>query len=70
MATGILTTRMPAAFDNVGIMRYIHQRINDQVFKEPERVMENIARVTQHARRQITAAVVTPSARHSISSLP
>jgi hypothetical protein len=34
---------------------YIHQRINHHVFHHPEQVMENIARVTEHARRQIEA---------------
>ncbi len=29
-------------------VRYIHQRINDNVFREPEKVMENITRVTRH----------------------
>lgn len=38
-----------------GNCRYIHQRINHHVFKEPEKVMENIARVTSYARERITA---------------
>jgi hypothetical protein len=29
-------------------VRYIHQRINHQIFKNPETLMENIARVTGH----------------------
>ena len=29
-------------------IKYIHQRINDHVFKEPEKVMENVVRVTEH----------------------
>ena len=29
-------------------IKYIHQRINDNVFKEPEKVMENVVRVTEH----------------------
>jgi hypothetical protein len=37
-------------------VRYIHQRINHHVFKTPEDVMENIARVTRFARQQIIAA--------------
>jgi hypothetical protein len=36
--------------------RYIHQRINTFVFKEPDKLMENIERVTRHARQQIIAA--------------
>lgn len=37
-------------------VRYIHQWINHYVFKEPEKLMENIERVTRHARQQIRAA--------------
>jgi hypothetical protein len=36
-----------------GMRRYVHQRINHHVFHQPEQVMENIVRVTEHARRQI-----------------
>lgn len=39
-----------------GVRRYIHQRINDHVFKEPAKVMENIQRVTGFGRQRITAA--------------
>ena len=38
-----------------GVRRYIHQKINSHVFIHPEQVMENIVRVTQHARAQIEA---------------
>jgi hypothetical protein len=39
-----------------GIIRYIHQRINHEVFKEPEKLMENIERVTRYARERIQEA--------------
>ena len=39
-----------------GIVRYIHQRINPEVFKEPEKLMENIERVTRYARERIIAS--------------
>ena len=35
--------------------RYIHQRINHEVFREPEKLMENIERVTRHLRSRIKA---------------
>jgi Ser/Thr protein kinase RdoA (MazF antagonist) len=39
-----------AQYDQAGRrIRYIHQRINHNVFKDPVKVMENVARVTQHA---------------------
>jgi hypothetical protein len=34
---------------------YIHQRINHHVFAQPEKVMENIQRVTEYARQRILA---------------
>ena len=33
-------------------VKYIQQRINDHVFREPAKLMENIARVTDHQRRK------------------
>jgi Ser/Thr protein kinase RdoA (MazF antagonist) len=38
-----------------GDLRYIHQRINHNVFKHPEQVMENITRVTAYAHERIRA---------------
>jgi hypothetical protein len=39
-----------------GIARYVHQRINHNVFHEPDKVMENIERVTRYARERIIAS--------------
>ena len=38
------------------VVRYIHQRINNSVFKEPEKLMENVERVTSFARERIITA--------------
>jgi hypothetical protein len=35
------------------IVRYVHQWINQHVFKDPARVMENIERVTSHLRQRV-----------------
>ena len=44
-------------FDQGGIrLHYILQRINSNVFKEPIKVMENVARVTSHLLKKIKAA--------------
>jgi hypothetical protein len=37
----------------VGRRRYIHQRINDEVFKDPAALMKNVARVTRHIRARL-----------------
>jgi len=35
-------------------VRYIHQKINGKVFKNPIQVMENVDRVTKHIRQKLT----------------
>ncbi len=37
-------------------VRYIHQKINKNVFKNPAAVMENVMRVTSHIRRKLMAS--------------
>jgi hypothetical protein len=44
-----------------GEEKYILQRINHNVFKEPDKVMENIERVTRYGREQVLAAGGNPS---------
>lgn len=39
-----------------GTRRFIHQRINRRVFRQPAELMDNIARVTAHLARRIAAA--------------
>ncbi len=54
---------------SAGIRRYIHQRINHNVFKEPPSLMENVERVTSYAREQIAAAGGDAD-RESLTLLP
>jgi len=51
-------------------VRFIHQWINHHVFKQPEQVMENIARVTTHQRRMLEEAGCTDSERRALSLVP
>ena len=44
-----------------GEEKYILQRINHAVFKEPRKVMENIERVTRYGRDQVLAAGGNPA---------
>ncbi|HSV86756.1 MAG TPA: hypothetical protein VLH85_09280, partial [Levilinea sp.] len=46
-----------------GNRRYIHQRINHHVFKQPEQVMENIRRVTAYTCQRILAEGGDPERR-------
>ena len=57
-------------FDDDGRrVKYVNQRINHLVFREPERLMENIERVTGFARAQIAAAGGDPD-RESLTIVP
>jgi len=49
--------------------RYILQRINHNVFKEPEKLMENIVGITQHMRKKIIAAGGDPL-RETLNIVP
>ncbi len=46
-----------------GEVRYVHQRINHHIFKNPVALMDNIARVTAHIARKVTAAGENPLQR-------
>jgi Ser/Thr protein kinase RdoA (MazF antagonist) len=62
--TFVSTVRTPA-----GTRRFAHQRINHNVFKKPEQVMENIERVTVHLRGKIVAAGGNPD-RETLNLVP
>lgn len=44
--------------------RYIHQRINQHVFRDPPRLMENIERVTRHLRAKLESQQHPDISRH------
>ena len=50
--------------------RYVLQRINHHVFKNPVTVMDNIKRVTDHIRRQLTVAGASDIDRRVLSLVP
>ncbi|HWR11941.1 MAG TPA: aminoglycoside phosphotransferase family protein [Rectinemataceae bacterium] len=56
--------------DGGGIARYIHQRVNDKVFRRPDEVMENILRVTSHIRGELSASGVDDVERRTLTVLP
>lgn len=57
-------------FDDGGRrVKYVNQRINHLVFREPERLMENIERVTRYARERIVAAGGDPE-RGTLTIVP
>ena len=48
-------------------VRYVHQRINRQVFADPHAVMDNIGRVTAHLHRKLAAAGVEDPQRRALT---
>ena len=60
-----------AAFDQAGQrVRYVVQRINHNVFKEPLKVMENINRVTRHALTTLKAEENPEAYRRTLTCIP
>ncbi len=54
---------------NGAVHRYILQRINHNVFKNPEALMQNIERVTSHLKKRIIAAGGDPE-RETLNLIP
>jgi Ser/Thr protein kinase RdoA (MazF antagonist) len=58
-------------FDQAGQrVRYILQRINHQVFREPERLMENVERVTRHSLAVLREAGHPEAYRRTLTCVP
>jgi hypothetical protein len=51
-------------------VRYVHQRINHHVFKNPVAVMDNIERVTAHIRHKLAAAGKNDIDRRVLTLVP
>ena len=51
-------------------MRYIHQKLNTEVFRNPDAVMHNIQRVTQHQRRKLEASGTAEVSRRVLTVVP
>jgi Ser/Thr protein kinase RdoA (MazF antagonist) len=60
-----------AWYDQSGIrLRYIHQRINHNVFKKPVELMENVDRVTRHALAALLAEDHPEARRRTLTCIP
>jgi Ser/Thr protein kinase RdoA (MazF antagonist) len=60
-----------AWYDQAGVrIRYIHQRLNHHVFKNPVQVMENVARVTGHALARLLADGHPEAHRRTLTCIP
>lgn len=52
------------------LKRYILQRINTYVFKDPFRLMENVRRVTEHQHRKLREAGFADTLRRALTLIP
>ena len=53
----------------VGRRRFVHQRINESIFKDVAGLMDNVERVTSHVAAKIAAAGQDPR-RHTLTVIP
>ena len=68
---GHINETYTATYDQGGTrVRYIHQKINKSVFKNPSAVMKNVMRVTTHIRRKLEANNVRDVTRRSLIVIP
>ncbi len=68
---GHINETYSATYDQGGTrVRYIHQKINSQVFKNPPAVMKNVLRVTSHIRKKLEARKADDITRRSLIVIP
>ncbi|HEY5913894.1 MAG TPA: aminoglycoside phosphotransferase family protein [Verrucomicrobiae bacterium] len=68
---GHINETYTATYDQGGTrVRYIHQKINQNVFKNPVDVMKNVMRVTTHIRKKLEARNVRDLTRRSLVVIP
>ena len=69
--SGHINDTYAALFNQAGSpMRYIFQRINHNVFKDPVGLMDNVERVTGHIRRKLEAAGGDQVSRRVLTLVP
>jgi Ser/Thr protein kinase RdoA (MazF antagonist) len=68
---GHINETYTATYDQGGVLvRYIHQKINQGVFREPEKVMENAMRVTSHLQKKLTESGARQRTRRALIVVP
>lgn len=68
---GHINETYTATYEQGGVtVRYIHQKINQGVFKKPVEVMENVMRVTRHLQTKLRNNGARQSTRRSLTVVP
>src|SRR5581483_11382801 len=68
---GHINETYTATYDQGGMrVRYIHQKINQNVFRNPTAVMKNVMRVTGHIRKKLESQNLRDLTRRSLVVIP
>lgn len=68
---GHINETYTATYDQGGVqVRYIHQRINHEVFRDPIGLMENLHRVTTHVRKKLAEHDAREITRRTLTLVP
>jgi len=68
---GHINETYTATYDQGGArVRYVHQKINKNVFKKPREVMENLLRVTHHIRHRLEESGTKDVTRRVLTVMP
>jgi Ser/Thr protein kinase RdoA (MazF antagonist) len=68
---GHINETYTATYDQGGMrVRYVHQKLNQNVFKKPTEVMDNLMRVTMHIRRRLEEAGAKDITRRVLTLVP
>jgi len=68
---GHINETYTATYDQGGTrVRYVHQKINQNVFKKPAEVMDNFMRVTNHIREKLEASDADNITRRVLTIVP
>ncbi len=68
---GHINETYTATYDQGGVLvRYVHQRINQSVFRNPVAVMDNLVRVTAHLRRKLETGGARQITRRALTIVP
>jgi Ser/Thr protein kinase RdoA (MazF antagonist) len=68
---GHINETYTATYDQGGVLvRYIHQKVNQSVFRQPEKVMENMMRVTTHLQQKLATSRARQRTRRALTVVP
>lgn len=68
---GHINETYSATYDQGGLrVRYIHQKINQTVFKDADLLMKNVVRVTSHLRRKLESIQTKDITRRCLTIVP